>query len=77
MDGFTGARTLRVVQEERATLVPVVGARTRAQLDDALGALDKPLSPSEVASLEALVPPEAIAGTRYAAEQMKHLDSEK
>jgi aryl-alcohol dehydrogenase-like predicted oxidoreductase len=57
--------------------VPVVGARTRAQVDDALGALDKPLSPADVAALEALVPPEAIAGTRYAAEQMKHLDSEK
>ncbi len=51
--------------------------RTRAQLDDALGALDRPLSSSDVAALEALFPSDAIAGTRYAAEQMKHLDSER
>lgn len=57
--------------------VPVVGARTRAQLADALGALDKPLSAADVAELEALVPAEAITGTRYAPAQMAHLDSER
>jgi len=55
-------------------LTPLVGARTRAQLDDALGALDKPLSPADVTALEAAV---QIEGTRYGADQMKHLDSEK
>ena len=57
--------------------VPIVGTKTRAQLDDALGALDRPLSKDDVAALEALVPPGAIAGDRYATEQMRHLDSEK
>lgn len=57
--------------------VPLVGAKTRAQLADAIGALDKPLSASDVTALEAMVPPEAIAGTRYAADQMTHLDSER
>ena len=57
--------------------VPVVGAKTRAQLADALGALDKPLSAGDVAALEALAPEGSIAGTRYGAEQMAHLDSEK
>jgi aryl-alcohol dehydrogenase-like predicted oxidoreductase len=57
--------------------VPVVGAKTRAQVTDALGALDKPLSSDDVKTLEALVPESAIAGSRYAAEQMTHLDSEK
>ena len=57
--------------------VPLVGAKTRAQLADALGALDKPLSAGDVAALEALVPDGAIAGTRYSADQMSHLDSEK
>jgi aryl-alcohol dehydrogenase-like predicted oxidoreductase len=57
--------------------VPVVGARTRKQLDDALGALDKPLSRADVAAVEPLLPREAITGTRYATEQMKHLDSER
>ena len=62
---------------KQPAFVPCVGARTRAQLEDALGALEKPLSASDVAALEALVPAGAIAGTRYAAEQMRHLDSEK
>jgi aryl-alcohol dehydrogenase-like predicted oxidoreductase len=57
--------------------VPVVGARTRAQLDDALGALERPLSASDVEALEALVPAGAVAGSRYGEEQMKHLDSER
>jgi len=50
--------------------VPVVGAKTRAQLTDALGALDTPLSAGDVVALETLVPDGAIAGTRYGADQM-------
>ena len=57
--------------------VPVVGAKNRAQLADSLAALDKPLSAEDARALEALVPPDAIQGTRYGAEQMAHLDSEK
>jgi aryl-alcohol dehydrogenase-like predicted oxidoreductase len=57
--------------------VPVIGAKNRAQLADSLAALSRPLSPSDLRELEALVPPDAIAGTRYAPELMKHLDSEK
>jgi aryl-alcohol dehydrogenase-like predicted oxidoreductase len=59
------------------TLVPIVGVKTRVQLKDALGALDKPLSQADLAALEALVPARAFAGSRYAAEQMAHLDSER
>ena len=59
------------------TLVPVVGAKTRAHLKDALGALDKPLSPEDLTALEALVPARSFAGSRYGAEQMAHLDSER
>jgi aryl-alcohol dehydrogenase-like predicted oxidoreductase len=65
------------VLAKQPALVPVIGARTRSQVDDALGAIEHPLSPGEVAALEALVPDDAIAGSRYAAEQMKHLDSER
>jgi len=57
--------------------VPLVGAKTRKQLADALGALTKPLSPADVEALEKLVPADAVQGTRYGAEQMAHLDSEK
>jgi aryl-alcohol dehydrogenase-like predicted oxidoreductase len=69
--------TLAWVLAKQPTLVPVVGARTRKQLTDALGALSRPLSPADVAAVEAIVAKDGIAGTRYAAEQMKHLDSER
>jgi aryl-alcohol dehydrogenase-like predicted oxidoreductase len=57
--------------------VTLVGARTRTQLAEALGALEKPLSASDLLALEALLPAGAFAGSRYAAEQMLHLDSER
>lgn len=57
--------------------VPVIGARTTAQLENALAALDKPLSPADVQELDALFPPGAFAGERYAPEHMRHLDSER
>jgi aryl-alcohol dehydrogenase-like predicted oxidoreductase len=58
-------------------IIPTLGSRTRAQLTEVLGALQLRLSPQDVERLEALVPPEAVAGTRYDAHQMKTLDSEK
>jgi aryl-alcohol dehydrogenase-like predicted oxidoreductase len=58
-------------------VVPVIGARTRAQLADSLGALDVSLSPSDVTRLEAAVPATAVAGTRYDEHQMRMLDSER
>jgi aryl-alcohol dehydrogenase-like predicted oxidoreductase len=72
-----GQLALAWVRARQPGFVPLVGAKTRAQLADALGALDKPLSPNDVAALEALVPEGAVAGTRYGAEQMAQLDSEK
>ena len=57
--------------------VPTIGARTRAQIEGVLAALDKPLSAAEVAALEKLVPQDAVAGTRYPAAMMAHLDSER
>ena len=59
------------------SIVPVIGARTRAQLAESLGALQVNLTAEEVAAIEAAVPPEAVAGTRYDPGQMKALDSEK
>lgn len=58
-------------------IVPVVGARTRTQLDESLAALDLRLSPADVAAIEAAVPAGAVAGTRYDAFQMSVLDSER
>ncbi|HKP57984.1 MAG TPA: aldo/keto reductase [Polyangiales bacterium] len=62
---------------KRPSFVPLIGARTLAQLDDALGALEHSLSADDLAKLEALIPADAIAGTRYDAHQMAMLDSER
>jgi len=58
-------------------IVPVIGARTRAQLSDSLEALEVKLSPADVAGIEEVVPASAAAGTRYDEHQMKILDSER
>jgi aryl-alcohol dehydrogenase-like predicted oxidoreductase len=59
------------------SIVPLIGARTRAQLAESLGALHIELSPSDVARIEEAVPPSAVAGTRYDEHQMRILDSER
>jgi aryl-alcohol dehydrogenase-like predicted oxidoreductase len=59
------------------TILPVMGARTRKQIVDALSSLDVSLDASEVASLEAAVPASQVAGTRYPEAHMAMLDSER
>ena len=59
------------------SIIPVMGARTRAQLAESLAALEVKLSPTEIADIQAAIPPEAVAGTRYDEHQMTVLDSEK
>ncbi|NVB77647.1 MAG: aldo/keto reductase [Kofleriaceae bacterium] len=57
--------------------VPVMGARTRTQLAESLGALAVSLDAKEIAALEDALPATAVAGTRYGDAQMKMLDSER
>src|SRR5712692_8339864 len=47
------------------SIVPVIGARKRPQLEESLGALRVQLSPAEVARIEAAIPAAEVAGTRY------------
>ena len=58
-------------------IVPLVGAKTRNRLTEALGASDIRLTPAHLDMLAKAFPPNVAAGTRYAAAQMAHLDSEK
>jgi aryl-alcohol dehydrogenase-like predicted oxidoreductase len=58
-------------------VVPLVGSRRLDQLDEALGAMDVRLGERELARIETAFPPAAVAGDRYAAEQMATLDSER
>jgi aryl-alcohol dehydrogenase-like predicted oxidoreductase len=57
-------------------VVPLVGARRRERLDEALGALSVTLGPDDLAAIERAVPRGAAAGDRYPAAQIAHLDSE-
>jgi aryl-alcohol dehydrogenase-like predicted oxidoreductase len=59
------------------TVVPLIGARTRPQLAESLGALQVALSPADVARIEEAVPASGVAGSRYDAQQMRTLDSER
>jgi aryl-alcohol dehydrogenase-like predicted oxidoreductase len=58
-------------------IFPVVGARRREQLKDALAAMDLRLSQQDLAALTRAVPQDAVAGERYPAAQLAHMDSEK
>lgn len=57
-------------------IVPLVGARRRDRLDEALGALDVVLADDDLQAIERAVPKGAAAGERYPAPLMAHLDSE-
>jgi aryl-alcohol dehydrogenase-like predicted oxidoreductase len=58
-------------------IVPLIGARRRGQLSESLAAASLVLDPSALAAIEAAMPAEAVAGTRYAEAHMAHLDSER
>jgi aryl-alcohol dehydrogenase-like predicted oxidoreductase len=57
-------------------IVPLIGARRRDRLREALGALKVTLTAEDLAGIERAVPNNAAAGARYAAAQLAHLDSE-
>ncbi|WP_405569541.1 aldo/keto reductase [Streptomyces sp. NBC_01167] len=75
--GITVAQTaIAWVLSRGEDIVPLVGARSRDRLTEALGALDVTLDAGELAAIEEAVPAGAAAGARYPEAQMAHLDSE-
>lgn len=56
-------------------IVPLIGARSRDRLTEALGALDVTLDAADLTAIEEAVPAGAAAGDRYPAAQMAHLES--
>jgi aryl-alcohol dehydrogenase-like predicted oxidoreductase len=58
-------------------IVPLVGARRRDQLEEALGAIAVELTADDLERIEQTIPPDAAAGDRYGAPQMADLDSER
>ncbi len=58
-------------------IVPLIGARRRAQLEDALGAVELELDASDLQQIEQAVQAAEVAGERYGPAQMEALDSER
>jgi aryl-alcohol dehydrogenase-like predicted oxidoreductase len=65
------------VAAQGTDIVPLVGARRRDRLAEAIGALDVVLTPDDLAAIERAVPKGAAAGDRYPSQAMESLDSEK
>jgi aryl-alcohol dehydrogenase-like predicted oxidoreductase len=55
-------------------VVPIPGTKRRKYLEENAHAVDVRLTPEEVAELEAAIPPDEIAGERYAATGMRSID---
>jgi len=58
-------------------IVPLIGARRRDRLAEAMGALEVRLTPQDMTAIESAVPKGAAAGERYAPAEMARLDSER
>jgi pyridoxine 4-dehydrogenase len=58
-------------------IIPLIGARRRDRLAEALGALELNLSAAELAEIERAVPAGSALGDRYPSALMAHLDSER
>ncbi|MDQ4011616.1 MAG: aldo/keto reductase [Actinomycetota bacterium] len=58
-------------------IVPLVGARRRDRLTEALSAAELSLSPADMTAIEQAVPAGAAAGDRYPTPAMNDLDSER
>ena len=58
-------------------VVPLIGARTRTRLTEALGALDVRLDDGQLQRIEDALPACRVAGERYPAAHMAALDSER
>ena len=59
------------------TMIPTLGARTRAQLADVIASLEVSLDATDVAAIEQAVPASAVVGTRYPEAMLSTIDSEK
>ena len=65
------------VDAQGKDIIPLVGARRRDRLTEALGSLSVELSEADFAAIERAVPKDAAVGGRYPEAQLAHMDSEK
>ncbi|OOG48529.1 aldo/keto reductase [Rhodanobacter sp. C01] len=55
-------------------VLAIPGTKRRSRLDENLGALDVQLGSGELATIDRIFPPEAVAGQRYADASMTHIN---
>jgi len=77
LDLTVAQAALAWVASRGADIVPLIGARTRVRLTEALGAADVALSAEQAARLESALPADAVCGDRYPTALMATLDSER
>ncbi|MEM6891149.1 MAG: aldo/keto reductase [Pseudomonadota bacterium] len=76
--GLTAAQlAIAWVLHRGSDVIPLVGARHRDRLAEAIGAQNVQLTPSEFEEIEIAVPADAVQGARYDAHGMQMLDSER
>ncbi|MED1864360.1 aldo/keto reductase [Fictibacillus nanhaiensis] len=64
------------VMSQGNDIIPLIGARKRSHLEDAFEAINLQLNEADLVKIEAAVPANKVAGTRYAKEQMAMLGVE-
>jgi aryl-alcohol dehydrogenase-like predicted oxidoreductase len=72
-----GQLLLAWVLAQGEDIVPLVGARKPGRVAEAVEALTHALTAEQLAKIERAIPPDAIAGERYAPAMMAQLDSER
>ena len=77
LDATVAQVATRWVLSRGEDIVPLIGARRRDRLDEALGALNLELTEDDLARIEEAIPRDAVAGDRYPEQQMAVLDSER
>jgi len=65
------------VPAQGTDIIPLIGARRRDRLTEALDALAVALTPNDLQRIEQAVPKDSASGERYQPAQMAHLDSER
>ena len=77
----SGASTAQLafawVSSRGEDILPLIGARRRDQLSDALAGVTYIPSAADLEAIEAAIPADAAAGSRYGEAQMDDLDSER
>jgi aryl-alcohol dehydrogenase-like predicted oxidoreductase len=77
LDASVAQVAIAWVAAQGTDILPLVGARRRDRLNEALGALDLKLTPAQLTALATAFPPGVAAGGRYPEEHLRHMDSEK